>query len=302
MNVQRILFPTDLTPLSFRALDDAIGLARSYGAELHVLHAVVLFADDPYNPAYHFPDVDRVFHDLRDKAETELSQILKEHHAEDLAVVRVHQRGVAAGPMILEYAEKNHIDLIVMSTHGRRGLSKVLLGSVTEEVVQLAKCPVLTLNPSCVDANKSTFERILVPVDFSDHSKKAIEVAAGLAARFGASVMLLHVIEEAVLPPFYMVGVDHLASAPELAEQTENELSRLVSLFEEAPKSASVHVTKGHPAKEIAEFARLQKADLLVIATHGLTGLEHFLLGSVTEKVVRSAPCAVLTLKAFPRS
>lgn len=296
---RRILFPTDLTEGSLRSLAYAIALARQSKAELHLFHAIILFAEDPYNPAYHFPDVDRIFQDIREKSEAQLNELLAEHQASDIKVVQCHQRGVAAGPMILEYAGKNEIDLIVMSTHGRRGLSKVLIGSVAEEVVQLANCAVLTLNPKCERVEPNAVDRILVPIDFSDHSRKALDEAAKLADQMQAKLMLLHVIEDSVMPPFYMVGVDHLLSATEISDQAESELSKMADLFKTAPKGATIHVARGRAAHEIVRFCERQNVDLIVMSTHGLTGLEHFLLGSVAEKVVRSAPCAVLTLKAF---
>ena len=97
-----------------------------------------------------------------------MESIIKSYHATEMKIVKRHERGIAPAPVILDYAEKNEIDLIVMGTHGRRGLKHLLLGSVAEEVVRLSASPVLTIHEQKEPIPfTSTMERILVPVDFS---------------------------------------------------------------------------------------------------------------------------------------
>src|SRR5690606_34769986 len=115
--------------------------------------------------------------------------------ARDVVVKRAVVRDVAAAPAILQYARDQEMDLVVMGTHGRRGLRRLFLGSVAEEVVRLSVCPVLTVHAGPI-RSEALFGDILVPIDFSPHSKAALRAAASLAPELGASLDLLHVVEE----------------------------------------------------------------------------------------------------------
>ncbi len=141
---------------------------------------------------------------------------------------------------------------------------------------------------------------ILAPTDFSPHAAGALRYAAGLAERLGATLHLLHVLPDVVVP----VGPDPTLTPslpPEYYTETE-EQSRLALLKMLDPagggiRSSEVAVRWGSPVDAIVAFAADQKIDLVVIATHGRTGLSHVLLGSVAERIVREAPCPVLTIR-----
>lgn len=136
---------------------------------------------------------------------------------------------------------------------------------------------------------------ILVPIDFSEPSKKALRYAARFAEQFGSTVTLLHVIQPMVYPADFgypATIVDNLDSA--VREQAEQQLSALTQLFSPAMKCL---IRVGQPYHEITIAAKELNADLIVIATHGRTGLRHVLMGSTAERVVRYAPCPVLTLR-----
>lgn len=141
--------------------------------------------------------------------------------------------------------------------------------------------------------------RILVPTDFSKHSDVALTYAAALAEKFGAELFLLNVVQDlalfipdavAVAPPIAVPVEQFLAAAREALER--------VALATDLG-SLTVHreVREGTPFYEIIRFAKERQVDLIVMGTHGHTGLTHVLLGSVTEKVVRKAPCPVLTVR-----
>jgi nucleotide-binding universal stress UspA family protein len=140
---------------------------------------------------------------------------------------------------------------------------------------------------------------ILAPTDFSPHSESAVRYACGLAERFGASVHLLHVLTE-VIP----VGPDPMVAPvlpPEYYQESEKESREaLANLLDPAwgrPRSVETYVRWGSPVDVIVDQASSSAADLIVIATHGRTGLSHALLGSVAERIVREAPCPVLTIR-----
>jgi len=139
-----------------------------------------------------------------------------------------------------------------------------------------------------------TLERILVPTDFSDCSERARSYACELAKRFGSELHLLHVVPPVSLPGYVGPVPDELLHPEEGARQ---ELERWNDPAFEHAKRVVRSVTTGTPFVEIVRHARDQDVDLIVIGTHGRSGLTHMLLGSVTEKVVRKAPCPVLTVR-----
>jgi nucleotide-binding universal stress UspA family protein len=217
----------------------------------------------------------------------------------------VVRRDVSPGPALLRYAEEEDIDLIAMGTHGRRGASRVLLGSVAEEVVRRSDRPVLTVRGIGAEQMPPAghIERILVPVDFSDYSREALRTAEAWAKLYGAQVHVLHVVEEDLHPAFYVGGVRSVYDVePDLDDKVQQTLAEFVSSVVEDPGAVETHVRTGSAPSEIAEFVKAEGMDLVTLSTHGRTGLERFFLGSVAEKVVRHVSCPVLTTKAFGRS
>jgi universal stress protein A len=141
---------------------------------------------------------------------------------------------------------------------------------------------------------------ILAPTDFSNHAARALRYAAGLAERLGASLHLLHVLSD-VVP----TGPDPMLTPvlpPEYYAQTEAQsyetLGRVLDPAWGNPPTVTTAVRWGSAVEEIVDEARAKGVDLLVIATHGRTGLSHVLLGSVAERIVREAPCPVLTIRS----
>ena len=142
-------------------------------------------------------------------------------------------------------------------------------------------------------------QRILVPLDFSQPSQRAVRFARDWAKRFGAQVCLLHVIEPTLtVTEFGMVPAR--PGQPDLADLAKTALEKLAKKEFPAGMSVRVEIRRGVPYDEIAIAAGKWKADLIIIATHGRTGLSHVLLGSTAERVVRHAPCPVLTLRRRP--
>lgn len=303
MTVKKILFPTDFSRCAEQAQAHALYLAQEYGAELHMLHANAALEYAPHDLREHFPNYEEVTAQLRELALRHMSAAFSAHEAAEVGVKQVYQNGVSVAPVILTYASEHDIDLIVMGTHGRRGLGHLLLGSVAEEVVRTAMCPVLTIRERKVSAPAEQFERILVPVDFSDHSRQALLSAKALAENYGARLQLLHVVEDLRYPSFYMAErFAYFDIRPDVVTRAQQELEQFFREREGPKVAADLHVIEGGAAHEIVKFTEKHASDLIVIATHGLTGLEHFLMGSVAENVVRRAPCPVLTVKTFGKS
>ncbi|MBI1804039.1 MAG: universal stress protein [Ignavibacteria bacterium] len=142
------------------------------------------------------------------------------------------------------------------------------------------------------------FERILVPIDFSGYSKNALAYAISAASRFDSELLLLYVVEPAVYPADLGFGQVTLPNIEhELAQRGKIELEKLVESNIAGRAKARTMVRSGKPFHEIITTAVEENADLIVIATHGHTGVEHFIFGSTTEKVVKRAPCPVLIVR-----
>src|SRR5688572_4487155 len=143
------------------------------------------------------------------------------------------------------------------------------------------------------------FNNILVPTDFSEHSEEALRVAADLAQHYGASISLVHVYE----PVQYVMPEGYFFS-PEQILRLEAALRAQLAKAERALADASAprvesHLLDGLAFSEIARFAKEHGSDLIVMGTHGRTGVKHVLMGSVAERVIRTAPCPVLVVKAI---
>ena len=141
--------------------------------------------------------------------------------------------------------------------------------------------------------------RILVPTDFSDNSNAAIRFAAELADKFGAEIVLLHVVQDLalVLPDAVMPTPVATPNLDDMIASAKAGIGNVVAALGLARLNPKSEVRVGAPATEIVAAAGDLKADLLCISTHGRTGLAHLLLGSVAEKIVRHAPCPVLTVR-----
>lgn len=303
LRINKILYPTDFSRCANQVFPRALSLAKEYKAELHMLHAIVLNEDDPYNPAYHFPDVDEIHTKLEEFAIDKMDSVIESYRADEIVDRKVQIRGIAPSSVILEYANSNDIDLIVMGTHGRRGVGRLLLGSVAEKIVHFAQCPVMTIRESKEPKPMEKINRILVPIDFSGSARSALTYAKEIASSFDAKLQILHVIDDFIQPFFYMEGRTSILDAKEEIDiKAKKVLAKLLKVTSGPDVIADIHVIKGNATRDIVKFAEKNNSELIVIATHGLTGIEHLLMGSVTEKVVRLAPCPVLTIKPFGKS
>ena len=143
-----------------------------------------------------------------------------------------------------------------------------------------------------------SFRVIVVPIDFSDHSLRALPYALGLAEKYSAEIKILYVNEPALqVSDMAWVGVDDRALKDEHVSDAHKNMDRIVREQIPPEVSAEAVVRNGDSVEEIIQFAEEESADLIVMATHGRGGLSHILMGSTAEQVIRKAPCPVLTLK-----
>ncbi len=293
-----ILVAHDFSANSSQALKDGIELAVAWRASLHLLYVEVIHADSPLKGEEETTKASRMKAMLHEAIEESVRELGWEM-SDIPSIVYSVMRDFAAAPSILNYSNDYGVDLIVMGTHGRRGLSRKLIGSVAEEVVRLAPCQVLTIRENVQKASlASSVHSVLVPVDFSVHAREAVAVAKQIADFFDARLDLVHVVEESLHPAFYTTGVFSIYDLnPELDATVTTELKKLYTSLPGPDGEVRYLVRRGNPVKEILEAAE-EGHDLIVIATHGLSGLDRAIMGSVTERIVRRASTPVLTVKA----
>ena len=288
IRLRRVLFPTDFSSSADRAFDLALLLAQSSAPTCTCSTRSCCTRTTPTTRRITFPDSAEIHERLEGLADSAMSRQLARGTVTEAQVRRVKSRGIAAAPTILEYAEEWDADLIVMGTEGRRGPSHLLLGSVAEEVSSHARCPVLTVRAGEAEA-LGPLERILAPVDLSDHSRQSLRVARALAERFGARLQVLHVVEDVIYPSYFGPTIDVTRELDRRGRPRPSPSWSGRSLGEQ-PVEQSVVV--GHrAAPEIVEFARKNGSDLVVVASHGLGGLEEFLFGSTAKRIVQTPPC-----------
>ncbi|HXG22892.1 MAG TPA: universal stress protein [Methylomirabilota bacterium] len=202
---------------------------------------------------------------------------------------------------ILEATRELAPDLVVMGTHGRTGISHLLLGSVAEKVVRESRCPVFTTHRGDALADTKPFQHILVPIDIAEQSAEPLRCARRIAEYSQGTVYPLHVVPtdetDLALRDVYEAREGaraNLVKAETVARQKLESLAR--TYLSGVRYQTELHVS-GDPAKTILEIERAVGADLLIMATHGFHGVFHLLLGSLTEKMMREANCPVLSLR-----
>ncbi len=236
LSIKNILFPTDFSNCSSQALEHALFLAKCCNAKLHIFHGIVLNRKNPHNPAFYFPDLQELQEKLtktaRDRMDTGL--LASSESEKDIDVKFETASGGSAYNLILRYANEHSIDLIVMGTHGRRGLGYMFLGSVAEEAVRKAACPVFTIRESEKPKLPGAADMILSPIDFSDHSIMAMLTAREVAKLYKAKLQILHVIEETVHPAFYGLSKEFVwGLRADIVNRSKEELTRIFDEFEE---------------------------------------------------------------------
>ena len=262
--IDRILHPTDLSEGARRAFSYAASLAHWHDADLHLLNVAG-------RHQHNFRELREAFPIEPDTLNTWVQDAgIKQFTADDLGIVQVQEEGATPGTHILSYADEIPADLIVMGTHGRRGVDRMLLGSVAEEVVRQAPCPVCTVRNALETAPSDAVRRVMVPVDFSEASERALKHGRELALTYGAELVAMHAIEEVVLPMAYGMApkqVDAEAVRPNVEKALSDLLAEHVGV-----EHARAEIRVGYPPQEILDTITDESVDWVVMGTHGSTG------------------------------
>jgi nucleotide-binding universal stress UspA family protein len=288
MSFTKILCPTDFSPGAERALRMAARLAADSGAELVIAHAWHI----PPTYALEAPFPPYVKDHIVEDAQRGLDNAVREATAAGAKYVTGKLLAGVPWAEIVGELEHQAFDLCVLGTHGRTGLARILLGSVAEKVVRHAPCSVLAVRP---DGEVKPFAHVLIPDDFSEHVQPALELAPKLVASNG-TITVLHVIE---VPVAYSGEVPIADFARDLDKRATASLERTAARLR---ATTTVPVTTrcriGYPgAQTLAALDRDRTIDLVVMGSHGRTGLVRALMGSVAEKIVRNARCPVLVAR-----
>jgi nucleotide-binding universal stress UspA family protein len=287
----RILLPTDFSKTARRALSFAAHLADRHGATLHILHVRTPSDERTQPPGVESPRTRDELAECARRAAEGLGDPTATDGHHDVSMVQDRVVAESVPEAVVEYAEAHAVDLVVMGTARRSGLRTLFPQSTASAVVRHAPCPVLTVLDE-PDIVPGPLNRIFVPYDFSEPAGQAVRYGEALADLYGAELSLVHVVQELMVPMEYEVEV------PKVDREAVTERAR-TALEDVSDREHRILVRTGHPARRIVELADDHDADLLVIATHGRTGLRRVLLGSVAEQVIRRAPCPVFTVKAF---
>jgi len=310
-SVQHILVPIDFSARSIRSITTANQLAQRFGATVHLAHVHGYFypagffapgAPIPMSPVTYLEDAQKL-------AEQRLKDLAKKYRVTGTCHARI------GGPVFDEIcwvAREISADLIVTSTHGHTGLKRALLGSTAERLIQHSPCPVFVARKRSTKHSQpgeskpgstGAIDTIVVPVDFSACSLAGLKYAVQFAEKFAAKILVFHVVD---LGPLITADgyamYDLSASTERIVQEAERRMREFVNAVKFGRVTHDTAVAAGGRVDGICTVARLQKADLIISATHGWTGFKHALIGSTAEGVVRHAPCAVLVVPSHPET
>lgn len=319
---QKIMCAVDFSDFTESVLAYSVGLCKAFDAKLHLAHVVV--------------DVSTLL--IRSEVALDVGGLQMRH----IESAREHLASVAdtlpvesevfvtqgdPAEMIRRLALDNDIDLVVTATHGKSGVKRLIIGSVTAKLLKTAHCPVLALHTDehdFIDPNHPEFklDKILVGCDFSPDSKLAFDYALSLAQEFQAELHLAHVVKPTeyielkssnyidVEPGDYVtwrtsdyyemqkkMTEERRERTLELREKLEKQLYFMVPEASRNWCNPHTVLLDGEPYKELIQYAGGTKIDLIVLGIHGHTLWEELLVGSTTDRVIRQSPCPVLAVR-----
>jgi len=291
MQIKQILVPTDFSENAEHALNYAIELAAQCSAKIHLLHTPViptyLLMDLSYSPG---PEaVTRILNDAQEELDAQ-SKMIGDAGIEHFSVIRegtVHE-------VIRDYAKEHDIDLAVIGTHGRTGVSKLMYGSVAERVIKTVHTPVIVIPP---DGGKLP-SCIVIAYDFSSPSKRAAEVARAIHGVCRGPLHLVHSYLDV-----WGEYTDRGAVVGEAAEKRREALrlgleemlqAEAQELFSIDSQSIQTHLVTGDPAEGILQVAEDVGATLICAGTTGKSGIERLLIGSVARRLLHDGKVPLL--------
>jgi nucleotide-binding universal stress UspA family protein len=296
VEIKTIFCATDISDFSNHAVSWGIALAQEFNAKLYVCHVVdfptcITYGDGPI-----------FFVDQQSQAignaTHQLKQLVGDKKIQWEPLVTVGH----AGDEISRLAKEKGADLAISATHGRSGLKRLILGSVTERLMRTLHCPLLIvrgpeLDPNILSEQRLIFKKILVGCDFSEDSALAFQHGLSLAQEFQSELHLVHVME----PPVYM---DIFKTSVEFGKELQMELrSRLKDKLKMMVPSEAFNwcvpqtvLLDGPSHEELIRYAKTNNMDLIVLGVRGQGLVERLFVGSTTDRIVRQTPSPVLSV------
>jgi nucleotide-binding universal stress UspA family protein len=268
--METLLIASDGSEFSKNAIREAINLAKICSSKLIAVSAVKTNLE--------FESVlPQVVEKDEQEATKHLEWVRNQAQKEGVECETIVSLGEEPYQDIIDQASKNKVNMIIMGTHGRTGMKRLMMGSVTAKVIGHAPCNILVLP---IDA-KVEFKNVLIATDGSKYSDAAASEALKIAKRCGSSLTVISVA----------------SSDAEISSAKDNVKKVTETAEKEGIKTKEV-VVKGKPYEAIVETSKQKRADLIVVGSHGRAGLERLLMGSVTERVIGHSESAVLVVKA----
>ncbi|HUJ79863.1 MAG TPA: universal stress protein [Nitrospiria bacterium] len=291
-DLKRILCPVDFSTFSVSAYRHALSLAHHFRAALSVVHIVELWRYPSADFAASAESFEAFCRTLSEKSREQLQDLVTRYPSDETKLECVVQHGDAS-ESILSIAKAQHADMIVMGTHGRRGVDRLMLGSVTERVMRKALCPVLVVRQSPhgrlspeEPGDPVRLRRLLYCTDFSGPAQRALDYALSLATEYDAELILLHVLE----------GLPGSADQAKATATVSDQLETLIPQGRRQTGGMACAARVGRPYQQIIQLAAEAKIDLVIMGVRGRGALDLAVFGSTTYRVIQLGPCPVLVV------
>jgi len=276
MKLSKLLLTTDCSPFSSGAEREAINLAKRFNSELYILSVIET------NPEF-TALAPGILEKIEEKTRNLLNEIRQRAEKEGIRSEIVIRESDMPHKLIIDEAQKRRCEIIIMGRRGRTGITRLLMGSVTARTVGHSPVNVLIVPR----AAKIEFKNIVIATDASRFSEAAQQEAIQLAHDTGANL--------------YAIAVTRPDATLERIKESEDALMRINSDSQKEGIKVETELVKNRPHERIyeaiLEYAKRRNADLIVLGSHGRTGLTRLLIGSVAERVIGHAECAVLVVK-----
>lgn len=296
MQFKNILCATDFSDFSNRTVSYGIALANEFDSKLFVCHIIDLSSVAIYGEFQLDPVglQDRIMND----ANEQLQELIGNQQIDWEPLISVGH----AADEISRIVDEKSIDLVISATRGRSGLKRIILGSVTERLMRTLSCPLLVVHSpdkelADPEDQEVNIKSILIGCDFSPDSGVAFDFGLSLAQEFQSELHLAHVVETSLYQELHKTD-----SAVEEEIQQEVRTRLVQKLQDMVPEDARnwckprTDLLDGHPYEEIVKYAEQNDMDMIVLGTRGHGLVKSLLIGSTTDRVVRRAPCPVLSV------
>lgn len=287
---EKILVATDFSESSRSAWFAGLNLASRCLAKVDVLY-VYTYMQYVFSPDHYAVPDERWYRRLEEEMEKEYPQRLYSKSKRNI----LSSTSIPDG--ILEHAKKEACDLIVVGTHGRRALGRILMGSVTQELIRNSPVPVMVVKAiKKPEEHVQNYDRVLIPIDFSDMSMKALDYAIRFANFLKADVHVIHTVDTPAINNLRGMYPFPETMIPDTAELNVDLTLNKAMKDKDVVGNWKVATLFGDPAEEILNYAAQNNCGFIVMGTHGRKGFERTLLGSVTAVVASKSEIPVITV------